>query len=69
MVSTHVLKTYRGTPSRGSLTFMWLCHTFVSLKFKIFLLFAYISSYFILITFPISALLLSSVSSLFIQTS
>ena len=39
------------TPSRNPLTFMWLCHTFVSLKVNVFLLFAHISSYFILITF------------------
>ena len=36
---------------------MWLCHTFVSLKVNIFLLFAHISSYFISIMISISALL------------
>ena len=36
---------------------MWLSHTFVSLKVNVFLLFAHISSYFILITFLFLALL------------
>ena len=53
----YVLKSYCSTPSRNPLTFMWLCHTFVSLKVNVFLLFAHISSYFILITFLFLALL------------
>ncbi len=42
MVSTHVLKTNSGTPSRGSLTFMWLCHTFVSFNVNIFMYFVHV---------------------------
>ncbi len=37
----NVLKSYCSTPSRNPLTFMWLCHTFVSLKVNIFLLFSH----------------------------
>ena len=38
----YVLKSYCSTPSRNPLTLMWLCHTFVSFKVNIFLLFVHI---------------------------